>query len=142
VIIDWWPYAAVGGLGALSLEAARVTLYVQRTGHTPWRSPDHKGKTDRYGQPLPRLSIFCLALFLKFATGIVVVGALAAGGQVSAPATALLLGAAATDLVRRGSEQIALPEGRSLPESASPGGPPVVEPILLDKASASELSQS
>jgi hypothetical protein len=135
VIMDWGPYAVMGGLGALALEASQVALYVQRTGHTPWRSHDHKGKTDRYGQALPRLSIFCLAVFLKSATGLVVVGALAADGQVRTPAVALMLGAAATDLVRRGAKEIALPDGDSA------GGRPAGKTIVLDSASASELSQ-
>jgi len=111
VTLDWWQYSGVGGLGALVLEAAQIALYVQRTGHTPWVSRDRRRRTDRYGQALPRFSIFCLALCCKTLTGLVLVGVLAAGHQVATPLTALLLGAAATNLLHRAAKQVPLPYG-------------------------------
>jgi len=135
VVLEWWQGAALGGLGALSLEAVQVALYVQRHGHTPWRSRDRRSRADRYGQPLPRLPIFGLAVFLKSATGLVLVGALATGGQVTTPATALLLGAAATDLVRRGAQQVSLPDGTPVAQQSG------AQLITLDKNSDAELSQ-
>ena len=116
---EWLPFAAAGGLGALVLECAQLALYIQRTGHTPWISRDRRRRTDRYGQPLPRLPIFFLAVACKVVAGVVLVGALAIGGQVASPLTALLLGAGATNLLQRSTEQVALPK-----DTGAPGATP------------------
>src|SRR4051794_3091013 len=109
MIPDWVPYAGVGWLGALGLELAQIALYVKRTGHPPWQSVDFRGRKDRYGQALPRLQIFVLALLCKIASGVLLVGVLAAGKQVETPLAAVLLGSAATSLLHRASEQVSLP---------------------------------
>jgi hypothetical protein len=127
----WWSHATIGALGAVALQAAQLTLYVQRTGHTPWRSRRRRAKFDRYGQPLPDAPIFALAITCKALTGLVLVGALSAGGQVQTPLTALLLGAAATDLLQRAAAQVSLPDG-SVAGGSVGGG--TAQPQLVDLA--------
>ena len=126
VIFNWWELASVGGLGALALEAANVALYVQRTGHVPWRSRDYGRRADRDGHALPRLPIFGVAIVLKTLTGLVLVGALAAGGQVDSALTALLLGSASTNLLLRASQQVSLPDG-SVPAGSTLGQSPTAD---------------
>jgi hypothetical protein len=138
---DWWIYAGVGGLGAFALEAGEIALYIQKRGHAPWKSRDVKRKTDSFGRPLARLPMFVLAVALKVFSGLVLVGALAADQQVASPLTAVLLGAAATNVLRRAAEQSSVPDVASA--AADVVIPPPVEPkvIALDAAPSSESSR-
>jgi hypothetical protein len=111
VLLYWWIYALIGGFGAIALDGADIALYIQRNGHTPWKSRDTRGKKNRSGRILPRFPIFALALFLKSCVGMLVVGSLAAGQQLASPLTALVLGAGSANLIRRYAEQIPLPTG-------------------------------
>lgn len=118
-VLTWATGGGVGAVGAVALQAAQIASYVQRTGHGPWRSRGRPG-ADRFGQPLPRLPIFWIAATCKVFVGFALVAALTAGSEVITPLTALLLGAAAANLLQRAAERVSLPDGTTAAAAPAP----------------------
>jgi hypothetical protein len=88
----------------LAAEAVELQLHIRKIGRPPWERHAPRGGKVIKGVRYPPLRYYVLSIVLRGFAAAVVVGAFAAGGQISGAVGALALGIGASMWITRAAE--------------------------------------